>query len=923
MKLDRDTTPLPEDDSAKDFPLREDIRLLGRLLGETIHDCDGEQIFSIVEIIRRTSVQFHKSNNPSVRADLESILNNLSPEQSSKIIRAFSHFSHLLNLAEDQHHIRRNRAHEIAGSLPRKGTFLNVLSLAKKFGISRKELLAFFNNALVSPVLTAHPTEVRRKSTMMREIEIASLLDRRDRVIATPAERAQIEEDIRRNVVTLWQSSLLRYTKLTVLDEVKNGLSYYDYTFLKEVPHLHSIIEDHISLYDQKKASASIKTFLKVGSWIGGDRDGNPFVDASVLEETFNEQSNLIFDYYCRELETLSLEIPLHDGFIAVPKSILKLAAEAQDRSVHREREPYRLAISRIKEILVETQKSLRKKDQNLNNNVGYENADAFLDDLNIIDAALRANGADIIADGRLRNLRRAVDCFGFHLSTVDLRQNSQVHGQVIDELMDMAAPGTAYKLRNEQEKIALLEAELLTARPLMSPYLKYSEETLKEMKIFRVAAALVETFGQRAIENMIISKAESVSDLLELALLNKEVGLVDHKGQAKVNIVPLFETIDDLQRCAAIMDKAFSIPAYRKILESRSNRQEVMLGYSDSNKDGGFVTSGWELYKAELRLIEVFKRHNISLRLFHGRGGSVGRGGGPSYDAILAQPQGAVDGAIRITEQGEIIASKYSNPEVGRRNLEILAAATLEASLVHSDQTPPKSDYLKAMDEISESAFRAYRGLVYETEGFLDYFWNATVINEIATLNIGSRPASRTKSRRIEDLRAIPWVFSWAQSRLMLPGWYGFGSAINAYLEKHGEQGLNRLQEMAVTWPFFKTLLSNMDMVLSKSSIAIASRYAELVPDKKLREDIFGRIETEWRETIRNLLAIIDKKTLLADNQLLARSIKNRFPYLDPLNHLQVELLKQHRKEPGKNHVLEGIQLTINGIAAGLRNSG
>ncbi|MEI6572162.1 MAG: phosphoenolpyruvate carboxylase [Alphaproteobacteria bacterium] len=923
MKLDRDTTPLPDDDSAKDFPLREDIRLLGRLLGETIHDCDGEQIFSIVEIIRRTSVQFHKSNNLSVRADLESILNNLSPEQSSKIIRAFSHFSHLLNLAEDQHHIRRNRAHEIAGSMPRKGTFLNVLGLAKKFGISKKDILTFFDKSIVSPVLTAHPTEVRRKSTMMREIEIASLLDRRDRIIATPAERAQIEEDIRRNIVTLWQTSLLRYTKLTVLDEVRNGLSYYDYTFLNEVPHLHSIIEDHISLYDQKKASAPIKTFLKVGSWIGGDRDGNPFVDANVLEDTFKEQSNLIFDYYSRELETLSLEIPLHDGFISVPESILKLAAEAQDRSVHREREPYRLAISRIKEILVETQKSLAKSGKGQINNVCYENANALLDDLNIIDAALRANGADIIADGRLRNLRRAVDCFGFHLATVDLRQNSQVHERVIYELMELAAPGTAYNLRNEQDKIALLEAELTTARPLMSPHLKYSEETLKEMKIFRVAAALVETFGQRVIENMIISKAESVSDLLELALLNKEVGLVDHKAQAKVNIVPLFETIDDLQRCAEIMDQAFSIPVYRKILESRGNLQEVMLGYSDSNKDGGFVTSGWELYKAELRLIDVFKRHNISLRLFHGRGGSVGRGGGPSYDAILAQPQGAVDGAIRITEQGEIIASKYSNPEVGRRNLEILAAATLEASLVHSDQTPPKPDYLKAMDEISESAFRAYRGLVYETEGFLDYFWNATVINEIATLNIGSRPASRTKSRRIEDLRAIPWVFSWAQSRLMLPGWFGFGSAINAYLEKHGEQGLKRLQEMAVTWPFFKTLLSNMDMVLSKSSIAIASRYAELVPDKKLRDDIFGRIETEWRETIRNLLAIIDKKTLLADNQLLARSIKNRFPYLDPLNHLQVELLKQHRKEPGKNHVLEGIQLTINGIAAGLRNSG
>ncbi|NBU13232.1 MAG: phosphoenolpyruvate carboxylase, partial [Alphaproteobacteria bacterium] len=554
MKIDRDTTPLPEDDSAKDFPLREDIRLLGRLLGETIHDCDGEQIFSIVEIIRRTSIQFHKSNNLSVRSDLESILNNLSPEQSSKIIRAFSHFSHLLNLAEDQHHIRRNRAHEIAGSLPRKGTFLNVLSLAKKFGISKKELLAFFDKSLVSPVLTAHPTEVRRKSTMMREIEIASLLDRRDRIIATPAERAQIEEDIRRNIVTLWQTSLLRYTKLTVLDEVKNGLSYYDYTFLNEVPHLHSIIEDQISLYDQKKAPAPIKTFLKVGSWIGGDRDGNPFVDANVLEETFKEQSTLIFDYYCRELEILSLEIPLHDGFISVPQSVLKLAAEAQDRSVHREREPYRLAISRIKELIVETQKSLPKSSHGQHNRAGYKNANALLDDLNIIDAALRANGADIIADGRLRNLRRAVDCFGFHLATVDLRQNSQVHGRMIDELMEMAAPGTAYNLRNEEEKIALLEVELATARPLMSPHLRYSEETLKEIRIFRVAATLVEIFGQRAIENMIISKAESVSDLLELALLNKEVGLVDHTGQAKVNIVPLFETIDDLQRCAEIM---------------------------------------------------------------------------------------------------------------------------------------------------------------------------------------------------------------------------------------------------------------------------------------------------------------------------------------------------------------------------------
>ncbi|NBR11342.1 MAG: phosphoenolpyruvate carboxylase [Alphaproteobacteria bacterium] len=921
MRQDRASTPLPDEDSAKDFPLREDIRLLGRLLGETIHDCDGEQIFSIVEIIRRTSIQFHKSNDLAVRADLESILDNLSPDQSAKIIRAFSHFSHLLNLAEDQHHIRRNRAHEIAGSPPRKGTFLNVLAMAKKFGIAKNDLFDFFDKALVSPVLTAHPTEVRRKSTMMREIEIATLLDRRDRIIATPAERARIEEDIRRNIVTLWQASLLRYTKLTVLDEVRNGLSYYDYTFLNEVPDLHSMIESHIHDYDKKSPTKPIKTFLKVGSWIGGDRDGNPYVDAQVLQDTFNEQSALIFDYYHREIDALSFEIPLHDGFIAVPETVMKLAAEAKDRSVHREREPYRLALSRIKEILKETQNSLY--DFSKSNDVTYKNAQAFLDDLNILDQALRQSGINIIADGRMRKLRRAVDCFGFHLATVDLRQNSQVYGRVIAELLEAVYPGTNYEKLSEDEKIKILSAELTTARPLMSEHLDYSEETRKEIKIFRVAAKLIDIFGPQAIENMIISKGESVSDLLELALLNKEVGLIDHKGRSKINIVPLFETIDDLQRCADVMDRAFSLPIYRRLLESRDNLQEVMLGYSDSNKDGGFVTSGWELYKAELRLIEIFQKHKISLRLFHGRGGSVGRGGGPSYDAILAQPQGAVDGSIRITEQGEIIASKYSNPEVGRRNLEILAAATLEASLVHSDQPRPKPEYLAAMDEISEHAFRAYRGLVYETEGFLDYFWNATVINEIATLNIGSRPASRTKSRRIEDLRAIPWVFSWAQSRLMLPGWYGFGSAINAYLKTHGEQGLKTLQTMAVIWPFFKTLLSNMDMVLSKSSIAIASRYAELVPDKKLREDIFGRIEAEWHETIRNLLAITNKKTLLADNPLLARSIRNRFPYLDPLNHLQVELLKQQRQEAGKNHVLEGIQLTINGIAAGLRNSG
>jgi phosphoenolpyruvate carboxylase len=410
---------------------------------------------------------------------------------------------------------------------------------------------------------------------------------------------------------------------------------------------------------------------------------------------------------------------------------------------------------------------------------------------------------------------------------------------------------------------------------------------------------------------------------MLEVAVLLKEVGLVDCSGRSGINIVPLFETIEDLQASAGIMDRMFSLHDYRKLVDSRGAVQEVMLGYSDSNKDGGFVTSGWELYKAEIGLIEVFERHHVRLRLFHGRGGSVGRGGGPSHDAILAQPGGAVDGQIRITEQGEIIFSKYSNAEVGRNNLEILAAATLEASLLAPKHSAPRREYLEAMEEISDLAFKAYRGLVYETDGFVDYFWESTVINEISTLNIGSRPASRKKTRAIEDLRAIPWVFSWAQCRLMLPGWYGFGSAIEAWLANHPDKGMSFLQEMHREWPFFRTLLSNMDMVLAKSSIAIASRYAELVADEKLRETIFGRIRREWHLCIETLLDIMEQERLLQGNPLLDRSIRNRFPYLDPLNHVQVELLRKHRAQDADEQVLRGIQLTINGISAGLRNSG
>ncbi len=912
-------------EAEKDLPLRDDIRLLGRLLGDTVREQEGESIYGIVEQIRQTSIRFHRDNDAPAREELEAILDGLTPAQTIQIVRAFSHFSHLANIAEDQHHIRRTRAHAIAGSAPRVGSLAYALDHAHEMGVGVPELLAFFNSAHISPVLTAHPTEVRRKSTLNRELGIAELLERRDRMVATPEEKDALEERLRRDIVTLWQTNLLRETKLTVLDEVLNGLSYYDYTFLRELPRLHSMLEDRLQALDPAGSAHEIESFIKIGSWIGGDRDGNPFVTADVLESTLAMHARRIFSFYLDELEKLSRELPLSDGIVSISDALRSLADMSPSTSPHRQREPYRLALGGIRARLAATARDIAglATGSVAGNATAYASAHEFRQDLDTVDDSLRNHGSAILTRGRLRLLRRAVDCFGFHLAIVDLRQNSAVHERTIAELFEAVALGTNYLDLSEEQRIALLTRELQTARPLVSPHLVYSEETTGELAVFKTAAAAHARYGREVIANCIISKAEGVSDMLELAVLLKEVGLIGADGSAHVNVIPLFETIGDLQVCAQVMETAFSVPAYRALVKNRGDMQEVMLGYSDSNKDGGFVTSGWELYKAEIQLIDVFRKHGVAMRLFHGRGGSVGRGGGPSYDAILAQPGGAVSGAIRITEQGEIIASKYSNAEVGRRNLEILAAATLEASLLHPDQPAPKPDYLTAMDELSADAFSAYRGLVYETPGFVDYFWSSTVITEIATLNIGSRPASRTKTRKIEDLRAIPWVFSWAQSRVMLPGWYGFGSAAKAFVARHPDHGLALLQDMAKEWPFFRTQLSNMDMVLSKSSLAIASRYAELVTDTALREKIFGRIQQEWTDCVEMLLAITGQTKLLEANPLLDRSIRNRFPYLDPLNHVQVEFLKQHRANPGDTRVLQGIQLTINGVSAGLRNSG
>ncbi|TAL83835.1 MAG: phosphoenolpyruvate carboxylase [Beijerinckiaceae bacterium] len=914
-------------DREEDRQLKDDIRLLGRILGDTVREQEGAQVFDLVELIRQTSLRFHRDGDETARHELENILESLTPAQASQISRAYSYFSHLSNIAEDLHNTRRARADAIAGVPPTAGTLAYTLRLCAETGITPEQLRDFFKTAFMAPVLTAHPTEVRRKSTMTREMAINHLLDRMERQQWTHEEHVELEDKLRRAVLILWQTSLLRRTKLTVRDEVSNGLSYYDYTFFTEVPRLYQMVERQVREYAPALADQEIASFLRLGSWIGGDRDGNPFVDADVLQQTISMHGARVLTFYLDELSQLGAELSMSNQIIDVSQDLQDLASSAPDSSPHRMAEPYRRAIAAIHGRIAATVRSIDENHPLRSRAVKmkpYANAGEFCRDLDIIDRSLKTHGSRIVTRGRLRALRRAAKVFGFHTATIDLRQNADVHERTIDELLEAAAPGTKYLEQGEAKRSAILVKELQTPRLLASPFVTYSQETRKELAVMHKAVEARAAYGNEIITTSIISKANSVSDLLEVAVLLKEVGLIGADGKSQIDIVPLFETISDLQNCAEVMDRAFNLHEYRKFVESRGNVQEIMLGYSDSNKDGGFITSGWELYKAEIGLIETFRKHGVRLRLFHGRGGSVGRGGGPAYEAILAQPGGAVGGQIRVTEQGEIISSKYSNPEIGRRNLETFVAATMEATLLMPGQHAPRPEYLSAMEELSHAAFKAYRSLVYDTPDFENYFWLSTVITEIATLNLGSRPTSRTKTRRIDDLRAIPWVFSWAQCRLMLPGWYGFGAAFKIFVAAHPKDGLEILSGMYREWPFFRMLMSNMEMVLAKSNIGIASRYAELVPDKKLRDEIFERIRAEWSDSIDALLAVTKQSELLQDNPALDRSLKMRVPYLDPLNHIQVEFLKLHRAADNQDEqILRGIQLTINGISAGLRNSG
>jgi len=879
-----------------------DIRLLGKLLGDVIRAYGGEALFKRIEYIRAVSVDRHRGVAGADETDPG--LERLSLDETLDFVRGFMLFSMLANLAEDRQGVAAEQDADVASALAR----------LQGEGIGHDAVMALLDHALIVPVLTAHPTEVRRKSMIDHKNRIAELMALKDLGLEETEDGDLIEQAILRQIALLWQTRVLRRDKLGVADEVETALSYLRDVFLPVLPALYARWD--------RALGARAPSFLRAGSWIGGDRDGNPFVTAESMRHALKRAAETVLVHYLDSVHALGAELSISTEHVRVDPGVEQLAEASHDTAHSREDEPYRRALSGIYARLSATHEKLIGRPAPRPAPLAgepYANPGELRTELAAIARALAAQGGLLSSGGALGRLIRAVETFGFHLATLDMRQNSAIHERVIAELLKAAGVCDDYLALDEDARVALLRGELESPRPLTSPYTAYTEETASELAIVREAAASHAKYGRGCIAHYIVSMAQSVSDLLEVHVLLKEAGLYipGAEPQAHVMAIPLFETIADLEGAPAIMEHWLALPEVAAIAAARGH-QEVMIGYSDSNKDGGYLTSTWQLSRGSTALKPVFEKANLAMQLFHGRGGAVGRGGGSSFSAILAQPPGTVQGRIRITEQGEVIAAKYGTRASAMTNLEAMASATLLASLAPAALSDKDAErFGAAMDTLSATAFKAYRGLVYETEGFRQFFRQATPIAEIAGLKIGSRPASRKKSDAIEDLRAIPWVFSWAQARIMLPGWYGVGAALEAFPDKE------LLREMAEGWPLFASTLANMEMVLAKSDMQIASHYAALVEDAGLRDAIFGRIKSGWQATHDGLLQVTRQTRLLEKHPALEASIRLRLPYIEPLNLLQIELLKRHRAGEEDARIGEGILLSINAIATALRNSG
>ncbi len=892
----------------KDAPLAADAEFLTQALFRLLHSETTEIVLNTVKTL---------ADCEDSSAVIEEVLPQLNERQTQNLILACGLFAQMLNIAEDVHHERRRLAHEQAGSSAAAGSVADTVNKLREHQIDAQTVQRQLDNTYIAAVLTAHPTEVQRQATLNFHRRIRALLPKREHCNSAEA-LEELQSEVDATLLALWQTSETRHFKITVNNEINNGVSIFPLSFFQALPKLYRSME---KTFQTAYPGIKVPDILQIGGWIGGDRDGNPFVSADTLRHAFTRHADTVFHYYRRQLSELYDDLPLSVRRVSVSEGVLALAAQSPDTEIAHEEEPYRRAIAYIMARLIARGHQLGLT---LGCHFGllepYADADEFMADLKTMQQSLRNNRSGLLAEARLADLIRTVSVFGFYMMPLDLRQHADKHSEVVAELFAHAGLEN-YNTLTEKEKQTVLLRELQNRRPLYSPYVSYSQHTQHELAIFHEARRVKNELGEKAINQSIISNCEQPSDLLALALLLKESGLLvlqeNGKPQSRINIVPLFETIEALENACNVMDTMFALPWYRDLLESRGNIQEIMLGYSDSNKDGGYVSSSWGLYQAELGLVELFGRYNVRMRLFHGRGGSVGRGGGPSYQAILAQPEHSVAGQIRITEQGEVITAKYADAGNARRNLETLVAATLEASLLPQSQTPDG----KLMQALSDSAFKHYRALI-TADGFIDYFLQTSPIQEIATLNLGSRPASRKTLARIQDLRAIPWVFSWTQNRLMLPAWYGFGSAVEELCSQDAGR-LKALQEHAQNNPFFQAMLSNMEQVMAKADLTLAENYAALSESPERAAEIFALIKNEYLKSRQALFDILQTDELLSSNRSLARSLALRIPYLNALGGLQVALLKRLRKDPGNAHLLQMVHLTINGVAQGLRNTG
>ena len=882
--------------------IQEEIQILTEMLLKATQKMISENTFE--KIVELKALADEKNYEK-----LNLIIKDLTQEEMEIVANFFSILPLLINIAEDV-----DLAYEVNYKNNIGETYVGKLSESIK-NIKDKNILENIN---VVPVLTAHPTQVQRKTVLDLTEKLHTLLRKHRDVKNGLINERKWKNAIQKHIEILTQSDIIREKKLKVANEITNVLEYYNLSFIKAIAKL---MTEYKLLLEENNIELKNETPITMGMWIGGDRDGNPFVTAETLNLSAMKQCELITTYYIEKLNSLYRTFSMSSHVTKGSKKLEELANRSSDTSEYREKELYRRALSYIKEKLENTREYLLQ-DKEVEDK--YLTADEFVADLTIIEKSLLENKGEILVTGEFEELLNVVKIFGFYLASIDMRQDSSVYEASVAELLSSANIEKDYSSLSEEEKCELLLKQLKEdPRPLsINDENKQSEELRKELAIFRTARKLKDKLGDNVIKQNIISHTTSVSDLLELAIMLKEVGLVG-SDFARLQLVPLFETIEDLENSYEVMDKYLNLDIVKKWVSDNRRYQEIMLGYSDSNKDGGYLSSGWSLYKAQQELSSLGEKHNIKVTFFHGRGGTVGRGGGPSYDAIISQPLGSVQDRIRLTEQGEIIAAKYGNSDAAYYNLEALFSAVIQrmnADKVNTDiRDIPEIQVI--MDEIVEDSYNKYRELVFENPNFYNYFFEATPIKEISSLNIGSRPASRKKITDIGGLRAIPWVFSWSQSRIMLPGWYGVGTAFSNFINKD-KGNIEKLRKMYKEWPFFTSLLSNVDMVMSKSDMDIAKEYANLCKEEETKQ-VYEEILREWNLTKQVVLEISEHKEFLEDNTYLTRSLENRLQYFNTLNLIQLELIKRSREGKLPESQINTIHITINGVATGLRNSG